>query len=305
MRAPRDPAVLSAFLGITLVGGLNFVAVKFSNAELAPYWGASARFLVAGALLLVVALVLKWPMPKGPALVGTILYGLLNFAAFYALLYWALLHTTAGFASVVVALAPLITLAFAALHGLERFTLQRAGGALVALVGMAVVFQDQLSVDVPLLALLALLGGAAAGAESSVLIKKFPPAHPMTRNGVAMLLGGALLYALSRLAGETRLIPVQRDTWIALTYLVVVGSMLLFFLFLFVIARWTASATSYAFVLFPIVAVAAGSLLAGERVTWQFLAGTGLVMVGVYVGAIRGHAPAPGPASQPQGPRPS
>ena len=53
-----------------------------------------------------------------------------------------------------------------------------------------------------------------------------------------------------------------------------------------VIRRWTASATSYATVLFPLVTVAIGALLAGEFVSVTFLAGTVLVMAGVYVGAI-------------------
>jgi drug/metabolite transporter (DMT)-like permease len=85
--------------------------------------------------------------------------------------------------------------------------------------------------------------------------------------------------------------------------------MLLFFLVLFVIARWTASATAYAFVLFPVVAVAAGALLEGQRVSLTFLAGTALVMVGVYVGALHGQAKpaspgAPGPVYPPPAHRP-
>lgn len=32
------------FATVVLVGGGNFVAVRFSNRELAPFWGAGLRF---------------------------------------------------------------------------------------------------------------------------------------------------------------------------------------------------------------------------------------------------------------------
>jgi drug/metabolite transporter (DMT)-like permease len=293
MAGRRDPTVLAAFVGTTLVGGFNFVAVRLSNEELAPLWGAASRFLTAGLLLLAVGALVRWPFPKGHALTGTLLYGVLNFAAFYALMYWALLFTSAGFAAVAISLTPLLTLLFATIHGLERLTAPRVAGGFIALLGIAVVFSDQLSLDIPLLALLALLGAAAAGAESTVLLKRFPPAHPMTRNGIAMAIGGILLYGASRTVGEERVIPTESKTWLVFAYLVIIGSMLLFFLVLHIIAHWTASATSYAFVLFPVVAVAAGSLLAGETFTPLFMTGTALVIVGVYVAALRGRSGAP------------
>ena len=39
-----DRTTLLAFGGVVLFGGLNALAVKASNAELAPYWGAAVRF---------------------------------------------------------------------------------------------------------------------------------------------------------------------------------------------------------------------------------------------------------------------
>ena len=50
--------------------------------------------------------------------------------------------------------------------------------------------------------------------------------------------------------------------------------------------RWTASATSYAFLLFPLVAIALGAVLFEEPVQPSFLLGGAVVVAGVYVGAI-------------------
>lgn len=57
-------------------------------------------------------------------------------------------------------------------------------------------------------------------------------------------------------------------------------------LFLFVLRRWTASGTSFAFVLTPFVTVAVGVWLAHETISWAFVVGGVLVLLGVYVGAL-------------------
>jgi drug/metabolite transporter (DMT)-like permease len=75
-------------------------------------------------------------------------------------------------------------------------------------------------------------------------------------------------------------------TWAALTYLVLFGSIATFVLALYVMARWTASASSYQLVLMPIVTVISAAWLAGEAVTPSLVVGGLLVLVGVYVGAI-------------------
>jgi drug/metabolite transporter (DMT)-like permease len=55
-----------------------------------------------------------------------------------------------------------------------------------------------------------------------------------------------------------------------------------------VIRRWTASATAYSLTLMPVVAVTLGALFAGEPVTLEVIVGAGLVVLAVYVGAVRG-----------------
>lgn len=49
--------------------------------------------------------------------------------------------------------------------------------------------------------------------------------------------------------------------------------------------RWTVSATSYTFLLIPLVTVVAGAIL-GERISPAFVAGGALVLAGTYVGAF-------------------
>jgi drug/metabolite transporter (DMT)-like permease len=285
-RARPDSATIAAYAAMTLIAGSNFVAVRFSNQELQPFWGATLRFAVACALFFGVMRLRRAALPRGRALAGVAIYGALGFGAFYALLYWALRTVPAGLASVLVALVPLLTFFLAIAHGLERFRLRGLIGGLIAVAGIAVVFSEQLGGTVEVAALLACIAGAVCGAESAVVAKLYPRVDPAATNALGMLTGLAILAPLSLLAGETWTVPARMDTILAVVYLITIGSVGLFALFLHVLRRWTATATSYLLVVSPLVTVAVASLLAGERITLQFALGGALVGVGVYVGAL-------------------
>jgi drug/metabolite transporter (DMT)-like permease len=278
--------VLIAFVTFVLLAGANAAAVKVVLGELPPFWSAGLRFVAAGALLLMLMVVQGRPAPRGDRLLGTVLFGLFGFALAYFFLYQALEDAGAGATMVVLAIVPLLTVLLAIVHGIERLRPLGVAGAAIAVAGIVIVAADQLSLDVPLAALGLLLVAAVCQAESVVIVKRLPPGDPVAANALGMLLGGALLLAVSVAAGEPRVVPTQPDTWLAMAYLVGPGSIGVFILALYVLARWTASATSYAFLLFPLVAIVTGAVLLGEQVQPSFLVGGAVVLAGVYVGAI-------------------
>ena len=212
-------------------------------------------------------------MPRGNHLLGTVLFGLFGFALAYFFLYQALEDAGAGTTMTVLAIVPLLTVLLSIVHGIERPRPLGVVGALIAAAGIVIVAADQLSLDVPMLAIGLLLVAAVCQAESVVIVKRLPPGDPVAANAIGMLLGGALLVAVSLVTGETLALPTQPDTWLAMAYLVVLGSIVVFVLALYVLAHWTASATSYGFLLFPLVAIATGTILLGEPVQPSFLFG--------------------------------
>lgn len=287
---PSSPggATLAAFSGAVVIGGANFIAVRFSNEELDPLFGAALRFGLATLLFLLIARVTGAPFPRGRAAAGAALYGLLGFGAAYGLLYYALVGLTAGTASVITAAAPLVTLVLAVLHGQERFSTRGVVGGGLAIAGLAVLSAGNLGGDLRPIYLIAAMLGVVAIAGSSVVIKDFPKAHPVTTNAVGMAAGTAFLIVTSVAFQEQWAFPRERRTWLALSWLVVLGSVALFLLFLYVIRRWTASATVYAVTMMPVVAVTLGALIADEPITTEVLAGGALVIAAVYVGAVSG-----------------
>ncbi|HUG75169.1 MAG TPA: EamA family transporter [Acidimicrobiia bacterium] len=281
-----DRLTTTAFTIAVIIGGMNFVAVRFSNRELPPLFGAGARFAIAAVLLLVVMRLRRSAFPRGRALVGTVIYGVLSFTAVYALLYWALQSLSAGVAAVLLASTPLLTLFVVAIHGLEPFRLRGLVGSVIVIGGIAVLANAPSDARIELLPMLAVLGGALGAGYSGVVLKMFPPADPVATNATAMGVGSVLLLALSAAVGESWVVPQDASTWLALVYLIVIGSLLLFGLFLFTLARWTASAVAYMPALMPISAMVFGALIADERITVAGVGGGAIVLVGVWVGAL-------------------
>ena len=280
-----DRAALIAFVIAVIVLGVNFVAVRFSNQELPPFWGASLRFLAATILLFGIVRWRNLPLPRGPALTGAVLFGLFSFTISYAFLYWGLTRVSSGMASVLFATIPLMTQLIASLIGQERLTWRGMLGALIVIVGIAIVFMEQLRFDVPLIYMGAVLLGVLSSALSGIVVKQYPRSHPVSTNVVGMGIGAVLLLLLSIFAGESRGLPVLSVTWLALVWLIF-SSIVGFVLIVWLLSRWSATATSYIGVLTPIVTVAVASLLAAETPTLTFLAGSLFVLLGVYVGAL-------------------
>ncbi|MFW6135988.1 MAG: DMT family transporter [Chloroflexota bacterium] len=278
-----------AFLLVAVFAGGSPVAVRFSNSGLPPFWGASLRFSAAALIFWVIVLGRRIPLPRGRALIGALLYGLLAIGASYACMYWGMLRAPAGLAGAVLAFTPLMTLFCAWAHGLEVVGWRGLIGALVATAGILLGVVEGFGIAMHLPSVLIMLAGAAFLAEAAVLLKIFPEGHPTATNAVALTTGAPLLMILSRLRGEEWALPTTRNTWAAFGYLVLIGSVGVFTLYLTVLSRWTASATSYLFLLMPVVTVVIAAVVAGEVVTTWFFIGTALVLAGVWLGAI--HAP--------------
>jgi drug/metabolite transporter (DMT)-like permease len=284
-----ERSTVAAFVLSAVLAGGNAVGIRFSNRELDPLWGAALRFLTAAALFVALMAVLRLAVPRRRALLGAALFGLLQFGATYGLAYYALVELHAGFGQVLLALVPLLTLLLATAQGQERLRAAAVAGALLALVGVVLMSSAPIRESVPPLSLVAVLVSALCFAQAAVLVRRLPPVHPVAMNAVGMTAGAVALLVASLLAGEPHRLPDDPETWVAVSYLVTLGSMGVFLLYLYVLRRWAASRAAYAFVLIPIVTVVLSAWLDDEAVGPELLLGGALVLLGVYIGALREH----------------
>lgn len=288
MEAPIKPGLVTGwvFAAAVTIGGANFLAVRFSNRELEPFWGAGLRFTIAALIFVAIAYALRLPWPRGRQLALTVVYGVLGFALFYALMYWALVRVTAGVGTVVMAVVPLVTVLLAAVQRLELLGARALLGSLLALGGILWMTLGPTEVVLPLSALLAMLAAAVCVGQSVIVGKRISDNHPVMTNAVAMLTGAIALLGTSASIGESWVLPRQPEVVWSLAYLITLGSVGLFVLLLLVVRRWSASATSYMFVLFPVVTMVLGALLADEAITVNGVFGAAIVMAGVWFGAL-------------------
>lgn len=287
-RGLADRTTLGLFLLVIVLGGISPVFVRVTFREFEPMWAGATRFFAAALIMTAVAVVRGIPFPRGRPLFGAVLFGVMGLGVSTTLIYLGLVDTPAGVSQVILSLVPLITFLLAIVHGLERFAWSGLIGALIATVGVGVVFNDQMGANVPVMGMLAILGAAVAIGETTVIVKRFPGAHPVSTNAVALLVGSAIFVVASILFGETQRLPTSPEIWATWIYLVFVGTIAVITLFLVVINRMTASASSYQFLLMPLVTVAASAVITGEQPTPAFVLGGLIVVGGVYVGIVRG-----------------
>lgn len=281
-----DRSVLIAFLIFIVVGGGASVAIRVTYGELAPFWAAASRFGLAALAFWVMVIIEKLPLPKGQALLGAVIFGTLTVGLAFILIGWGLVETPASIYQILMALVPLFTLFLSALHGIESITRRGLFGSLLAVVGIAITVGGASTMDLSLPHIAAILIAAVFVAEGGVMIKKFPPNPPIMTNAIGMTTGTIILGITSLVSGEVWNIPTQTNTWVAFIYLVVFVTILAFMLYMFVLSKWTASGTSYGFVLVPLVTIVVASTLAGEEITLNFLIGASFVLAGVIIGAL-------------------
>jgi drug/metabolite transporter (DMT)-like permease len=156
---------------------------------------------------------------------------------------------------------------------------------LLAFIGVAVLFGDQLRIDPgkagPMLAIVA---AAVAAAVAGIAAKRDGQAlHPAALNAPAMLVGALALTAASLVMGDGFALPPQSSTWAAIGYLAVAGSVVTFLIYFTLLKTWSVTSLSFISVFTPAVALLLGVVLLGERLTVLDVTGAALILAGVVV----------------------
>ena len=140
----------------------------------------------------------------------------------------------------------------------------------------------------PIASLLAILAASACAAEEgAVIVKGFPPVHPAVRNAIAMAVGTVFLVALMPVFDQSVAAPSETSTWVSQVYLVLLGTVGVFGLYLFVLGRWTASATSVRIRPRPARGHRARGLAVRRADHASLALGSIAILIGVYLGALR------------------
>jgi drug/metabolite transporter (DMT)-like permease len=280
-----DVRMLLAFTAIYVLWGGTFLAIRVAVLEIPPFFSSGVRFLIAGALLYGVMRVRGQPSPSTAEWRAIATIALCMFVATYGALFWAEQYVPSGITSVIEATLPITTVALEVfVFRQQPFRWRTLGAVALGFSGVAwlLLRNDQ---PFPGLPCLVILAGGTAWSLGAVLTRSLPrPKSLPLAAGAQMMLGGAVLLALSQATGELQSLPhISLRAGLALLYLIVAGSLAGFTAYVWLLARMPATqVASHAYVN-PLVAVALGYFVAGEPLTLPMVLASALVLASVVV----------------------
>ena len=321
--APTRARVWTALWVVYIVWGSTYLAIRVvvhpsHGAGLPPLLAAAVRFGVAGLVML--AATVRRPAADGrpdplgrkqwiaAAIVGTSLLlggnGLVSLAE---------KRVASGPAAVIIATVPIWAALVGALAGQERVSLRHGAGLGLGFAGVAALVVGAGGGRADVTGVLVLVGAALSWAAGSVWSRTAPLVRrPLVMTAMEMLCGGvacALAGVATGEVGQLHLDRVPAQSWLAIVYLAIVGSMVGYTAYVWLLGNAPLSlVTTYAYVN-PLVAVLLGALLLHEHLTARTAIATVAIVSGVVLMVRRPREPstadaAPAPpapiASEPQ-----
>ncbi|MER7208227.1 EamA family transporter [Streptosporangium sp. NPDC000239] len=277
--------VWGALAIVYVVWGSTYLAIRVVIETLPPLLSGAMRFTSAAVILSLVILLLKGPGPfrmTAKQFGGAALVGVLLLTAGNGLVALAEQHISSGLAALLVASVPLwlVILRVVARDRPRALTL---AGVLVGFAGVAVLSLTGASGASNGTAITIILLASISWSVGSFLSSRIPmPADPFAASTVEMLVGGVGLTLVGTVSGEhLNLAAVSGRSWIGLAYLIVMGSLVGFTAYAWLLGNAPISLVStYAYVN-PVVAVVLGGLILSEVVTGSMVVAGLVIVVGV------------------------
>jgi drug/metabolite transporter (DMT)-like permease len=273
--------VVLALASVYLVWGSTYLGMRIAIESFPPLIMVGIRFFVAGVLLYGYLRLRGAPAPTAAQWRSSVVVGSMLLAGGTGGVAFAEQWVASGVAALMIALVPLLTVLFGALWDHRPSRLEWLGIA-VGFAGVGLLNLGGNLRSSPIGALVLLLA-ATSWSFGSMWSKRLPLPAGLMSSAAQMLAGGVLLLILGTALGEhMHGWPTFRAVG-ALVYLVVFGSFVGFSSYLYLLNTVRpALATSYAYVN-PLVAVALGVLLAGERVSFVELLAMPVIAAGVLL----------------------
>lgn len=298
IRSRRRALPWVALLVVWVVWGSTYLAMRVVVSEMPPLVAAATRFLCAGGVMALVALVVDrgtgWPGRRqwlDYAAIGVLLLSVGN-----SLVMWAEQTVPSGIAALIVATVPLWILLLDGLRpGGGPWTARVWVGTLVGLAGVALVARPQGEVAAGhWLSILALQVACLSWTAGSLYAQSVPKRLPLaSAAAIEMLAGSLVTFAASRLLGEdwSRMAEASSRAWGGVAYLIVFGSLVGFTAFAYCLNELPATTVAtYAYVN-PVVAVVLGAVVLAEPLSPGLLAGGALIVASVALTTLRKRPP--------------
>jgi drug/metabolite transporter (DMT)-like permease len=259
-----------------------FAAIRVAAPELGVFGLSLVRLVVAAVALLLLAPILGLRLPQRRDLPLVVACGFFGMAAYQVLLNWGELRVPAGAASIIVAAAPLVSVAVAAGAFGEPLTVPKVVGGVVAMVGVALVSIARSDVSITSSIWIVIAAAVVQGIYHPLtkpLLQRYSGLEVAT---YSMVVGVVMTIPLIPLAWAD-LFSANASAWWAAVYLGLVPSALGFLMWGYTVARLPVATSTSLLYLVPAVAVLIAYVWLGERLVPAELLGGLVVVIGVVL----------------------
>ncbi len=264
------------------------VATKFGVQSVHPLILANVRFFIAGVGMLVVAYGVQrtknaWPI--GAEWRYLTIFALLNTTIYLGAFVLALKQVSAGIGSLSTATNPLFIALLSAVWLRRMPRWNELGGLVLGLAGVGIATYPLLQNSYATVeGLLILLGGMISVSAATVYYARIEWRLPnLVINGWQVLIGGVLLLPFTLFFADFESSHYDERFWLSVLWLILPVSVAALQLRFYLVRQDAVRASLWLF-LCPIFGFLYSYLLMGEPVTVYTFVGTGLVIVGLYLG---------------------
>jgi drug/metabolite transporter (DMT)-like permease len=276
------------FALISTVWGTTWLAIRIGLESIPPFYAAAIRCLLAAGVLYAI---LRFTGGRIPATrLAWRVYlalGVLTIAIPFALIYWGQQYIPTGLSSILFGAFPFWVAVFSHLMlPEERLNGFKIAAVILGFAGVVVIFSADVYISDAnaILGMMAVMVSTLLQAVALIYVKKYGrDVSPTAMNFVGMAMGGALLLLLSVAleSGTPARWSVSGIT--SLLYLSLVGSVLTFVTYYWLLKRIEAVYLSLSSFINPLVAVAVGAAVLGERLPPSVFTGAALVLLGMLI----------------------
>ena len=286
--------VILAFAAIYFTWGSTYLAISVAIKDIPPFMLSCIRFLAAGIIMLVWWLIKGFEMPTISDLLTNAFTGLLMLAGGTTSIAWAEQHISSGVAAVTTTTLPFWFVLFERRQWKFYFSnkwilmgllIGCAGTVLLLSVGNT--GNSVAGTNTKLVSILVLITGCGLLWANGSLYLKYHPTNISSVGNITIQLitSGIACFVISQLSGEVKTHPVitlHSNTWIALLYLIIMGNIVAYMAYLWLLKiKPAAIVSTYAYVS-PVIAVVLGSIAAGEKIAALQVVAFVIILFGLF-----------------------
>ncbi len=280
----NNKTIAFAYCLMILIWSTTPLAIKWSSYGVDFITGLTSRMLIGSVVASILCLLLNKTLPLNVKAIQVYFASSFSIYGSMLLVYYGAQFISSGLVSVIFGMSPIFTSWFAIqLFSSEKFTLHKLLGAMLGVAGLTYIFSEKVALDGQALeGIMAVLFSVVLYSISAVWIKKIDaklPSLAVTTGGLVFSLPLFLLTFWLFAQPLPNEVPIR--TLGSIVYLGIMGSVVGFACYYYVLANLNASTVALATLVTPVSALLLGNTFNNESITTHIWLGTALIMGGL------------------------